>query len=437
MDLFEYNRQNQREKFAPLAEKLRPKTLNDVLGQDEITKDGGMIKNAMKTNNLPSILLYGPPGTGKTTIAEIIAKEMNMNFFKVSAVSSGIKELREVVEKSAENLRMNMGRSILFVDEIHRFSTSQQDFLLPYVEAGDLVLIGATTENPFFAVNKALISRLILIELKSLNSEALEELLDRALNLYSKENNLTIEISPEAKEFLVKRADGDARRLINSFEVSVLNGRHEKDKLYIDEHTVRDNFMNATLKYDSTDEHYDTISAFIKSMRGSDPDAAIFYLAKMLLSGEDPRFIARRMVIFASEDVSNADPMALSVATNAFYATTVIGMPEVRINLAQAAVYLACAPKNNSSYLAINEAMSFIRKNGSYRVPSHLRDAHYQGSEKLGVGGYIYPHSFENGYVDQSYLPDEIKNIKFYEPKDIGYEKEMSKYLRRIKGEDE
>lgn len=278
---------------------------------------------------------------------------------------------------------------------------------------------------------------MILIELKSLNSEALEELLDRALNLYSKENNLTIEISPEAKEFLVKRADGDARRLINSFEVSVLNGRHENNKLYIDEHTVRDNFMNATLKYDSTDEHYDTISAFIKSMRGSDPDAAIFYLAKMLLSGEDPRFIARRMVIFASEDVSNADPMALSVATNAFYATTVIGMPEVRINLAQAAVYLACAPKNNSSYLAINEAMSFIRKNGSYKVPNHLRDAHYQGSEKLGVGGYIYPHSFENGYVDQSYLPDEIKNIKFYEPKDIGYEKEMTKYLRRLKGEDE
>lgn len=435
MDLFELNRINQQQKFAPLAEKLRPKNFDDVLGQDEILKDGGMIRNAIKRNNLPSILLYGPPGTGKTTIAEIISKEMNMNFFKVSAVSSGVKDLREVVEKAKENLRMNMGRSILFVDEIHRFSTSQQDFLLPYVEAGDIVLIGATTENPFFAVNKALLSRLILINLESLSNEALDGLLNKAIGIYKSENNVDVVLSDDAREFLIKRADGDARRLINSFEVSVLNSKNIEGKIIITEDTVRDNFMNQTLKYDSADEHYDTISAFIKSMRGSDPDAAIFYLAKMLLSGEDPRFIARRMLIFASEDVSNADVNALSVAANAFYATTVIGMPEVRINLAQAAVYLACAPKNNSSYLAINKAMSFIKENGSFRVPNHLRDGHYAGSEKLGVGGYIYPHNFENGYVEQSYLPDEIKDMKFYEPKEIGYEKEMIEYMKELKEE--
>lgn len=435
MDLFELNKINQRKKFAPLAEKLRPKTFDDVLGQEDILKDGGMIKNAIKRNNLPSILLYGSPGTGKTTIAEIISKEMNMNFYKVSAVSSGIKDLRDVIEKSSENLKMNMGRSILFVDEIHRFSTSQQDFLLPYVEAGDIVLIGATTENPFFAVNKALLSRLILIQLKSLSEDALSKLLNKAVDIYKRENNLDIILTDEAREFLIKRADGDARRLINSFEVSVLNTRNTDDKIVIGEENVRDNFMNASLKYDSTDEHYDTISAFIKSMRGSDVDATIFYLAKMLLSGEDPRFIARRMVIFASEDISNADPMALSVATNAFYATTVIGMPEVRINLAQAAVYLASAPKNNSSYLAINKAMSFIRENGAFNVPNNIRDGHYQGSEKLGVGGYLYPHSYENGYVKQDYLPEEIRDVKFYEPKAIGYEKEMAEYLRRIKEE--
>lgn len=433
MDLFELNRINQMKNFAPLAEKLRPKSFDEVLGQEEILKEDGLIMRAMRAKSLPSILLYGPPGTGKTTIAELIAKDLNMNFKKVSAVSSGIKDLREVVDNASEALRMNRGRTILFIDEIHRFSTSQQDFLLPYVEAGDVVLIGATTENPFFAVNKALLSRLILIEVKSLKKDALLNLLQRVKEAYERENGVNISMDDISRDFLVTRADGDARRLINSFEVSVLSGDREGDNIIINENTVRDNFMNQTLKYDNADAHYDTISAFIKSMRGSDPDASIYYLSQMLLAGEDPRFIARRMLIFASEDISLADPNAINIAASCFYATTVIGLPEVEINLAQTAIYLALAPKSNSTYRALIEAKNFIKEHGALAPPIYLRDSHYAGAKTLGIEGYDYPHDYKNDYIKQTYLPEDIKDKKFYFDKQNGAEKAMNDYIRKIK----
>lgn len=411
MDMFSMNLEKNKKK--PFAEMMRPKSFDDVYGQEHILGKDGIIRKAIETKNLPSMILYGPPGTGKTTIAELLSKSFNMNFLKVSAVSAGIKELREVVDKAQNSINMGMGGTILFIDEIHRFSTNQQDFLLPYVEKGDLILIGATTENPFFAVNKALVSRLILVEVKPLKKDDLNKLLTKLVSSYSKIYNIDVKFDEDAREFLVERAGGDARRFINSFEVSVMQA-FDGEKSHVTVKNVRDNFMNQVLKYDNADEHYDTISAFIKSMRGSDPDAAVFYLAKMLISGEDPRFIARRMVIFASEDIGLADKNALSIATSAFYATTVIGMPEVRINLSHAAIYLARAKKSNSSYIAIDKAMSFIRKNGAGSVPNHLRDAHYSGSDKLGVGGYLYPHNYDGAKVKQQYLPDEFKDEIFF-----------------------
>lgn len=417
MDFFSMELENKREKNAPFAERMRPKTFSDVLGQDHILGKNGIIKKALETNSLPSMILYGPPGTGKTSIAELLSKSFKMSFRKVSAVSAGIKELREVVSDAQKNIEMGLGGTILFIDEIHRFSTSQQDFLLPYVEGGDLILIGATTENPFFAVNKALVSRLILVEIKSLEEKDLIELINRCEKKYEELQNIEVTIDDDAKKFLAKRSGGDARRLINSFEVSVMQA-YDGEKSHVTSDDVRDNFLNQVLKYDNADEHYDTISAFIKSMRGSDPDAAVFYLAKMLLSGEDPRFIARRMVIFASEDIGLADKHALEIATSAFYATTVIGMPEVRINLSHACIYLARAKKSNSSYVAIDKAMSFIRKNGAGKVPNNIRDAHYSGSEKLGVGGYLYPHNYEGGVVEQNYMPEEFIDEKFYDEND-------------------
>lgn len=416
MNFFSMDFEKNRESNAPFAERIRPQNFDEVIGQDHILGDKGLIKNAVKTGNLPSLLLYGPPGTGKTTIAILISKSFNMHFLKISAVSSGVKELRSVVDDAHRYLENGI-KTILFIDEIHRFSTSQQDFLLPYVENGELILIGATTENPFFAVNKALLSRLILVEIKSLTKDDMKKLLERCKQKYFEIYNIKVEIDEKAADFLALRGNGDARRLINSFEVAVLRTFDgESSKITIDDLT--DVFSNQVLKYDNADEHYDTISAFIKSMRGSDVDAALFYLAKMIISGEDPRFIARRMVIFASEDIGLADPNALHIATDAFYATTVIGMPEVRINLAHACVYLARAKKDNSAYVAIDKAVEFIKKNGSGTVPNHLRDAHYSDSEKLGVGGYKYPHNYKGHYIEQQYLPDEFKDIKFFDRDD-------------------
>ncbi|MCI6609860.1 MAG: replication-associated recombination protein A [Ezakiella sp.] len=413
MNFFNMDFEKNRESNAPFAERIRPQSFDEVIGQDHILGDKGLIKNAIKTGNLPSLLLYGPPGTGKTTIASLISKSFNMNFIKISAVSSGVKELRGVVDEANRCLE-NGTKTILFIDEIHRFSTSQQDFLLPYVENGELILIGATTENPFFAVNKALLSRLILVEIKSLTKDDMKKLLERCKQKYFEIYNIKVDIDAKAADFLALRGNGDARRLINSFEVAVLRAFDgESSKITMD--VLIDVFSNQVLKYDNADEHYDTISAFIKSMRGSDVDAALFYLAKMIISGEDPRFIARRMVIFASEDIGLADPNALHIATDTFYATTVIGMPEVRINLAHACVYLARAKKDNKAYVAIDKAINFIKKNGAGTVPNHLRDAHYPGSEKLGVGGYKYPHNYEEHYVEQQYLPDEFKDMKFFD----------------------
>ena len=417
MDLFELNRQRELEKSAPLADRLRPSNLDDYLGQDHLTSDGKIINRMIKADRIYSMIFYGPPGVGKTSLAKIISEKTNMAFEELSAVTSGIGDLKKEIEKAKDLLKYENKKTILFIDEIHRFSTSQQDFLLPYVESGDLILIGATTENPFFAVNKALVSRLILVEIKSLEKQDLIELINRCEKRYEEIHNIEVTIDDDAKEFLAKRSGGDARRLINSFEVSVMQA-YDGEKSHVTSEDVRDNFLNQVLKYDNADEHYDTISAFIKSMRGSDPDAAVFYLAKMLLSGEDPRFIARRMVIFASEDIGLADKHALEIATSAFYATTVIGMPEVRINLSHACIYLSRAKKSNSSYVAIDRAMGFIRKNGAGKVPNNIRDAHYSGSEKLGVGGYLYPHNYEGGVVEQNYMPEEFIGEKFYDEND-------------------
>lgn len=435
MDLFEQNRLQQQAKFAPLAEKLRPKHPEEVLGQSHLLGKEGILTKAIAAGDLPSALFYGPPGTGKTTIAQMVSHSLNMNFYKVSAVSAGIKDLREVVEQARENLRMNRGRSILFIDEIHRFSKSQQDFLLPYVEAGDVILIGATTENPFFSVNKALLSRLVLLEVKPLSTEALIELVERCRALYARERGVEVTVDPEAARFLAQRAQGDARRLMTSFALSALHASSPSG-IDIGMEDVRDAAGDTPLRYDAgDDDHYDTISAFIKSMRGSDPDAAIFYLAKMLLAGEDPLFIARRMLIFASEDISNADPQALSVASSTFYACTVIGMPEVRIHLAQCAVYLALAEKSNATYTAIGNAMRFIREHGAFQVPDHLRDASYSGAEALGVGGYRYPHSDPRGWVEQRYLPEGVEET-FFRSKGVGYEKVLDEaFSKRMRGD--
>ena len=433
MDLFDYMRKTNQENDSPLAMRLRPRTLEEVVGQQHIVGKDKLLYRAIKADKLSSIIFYGPPGTGKTTLAKVIANTTSADFCQINATVAGKKEMEDVVERAKNNLGMYGKKTILFVDEIHRFNKGQQDYLLPFVEDGTIVLVGATTENPYFEVNGALISRSIIFELKPLSKEDIKEILKRAV--YDKERGMgsyKADIDDEALEFLADIANGDARSALNAIELGILTTDRSDDGLiHIDLKTAEQCIQKRAVRYDKTgDNHYDTISAFIKSMRGSDPDAVSYYLAKMLYAGEDIKFIARRIMICASEDVGNADPYALVVATNAALAVERIGMPEARIILSQAALYVACAPKSNSCYMAV------VKTTKTAPVPAHLQDAHYKSASKLGHGiGYKYAHDYPNHYVKQQYLPDGLEDVKFYEPTDNGYEKQIKTHLKKINSE--
>ncbi|QQY80550.1 putative ATPase [Keratinibaculum paraultunense] len=436
MDLFTLNMENQLKKNAPLADRMRPSTIEEFVGQKHILGEGKFLDRAIKADRITSMIFYGPPGTGKTTLAMIIANSTNMKFEKLSAVTSGVKDIREVIHRAEEGLKLYNKRTILFIDEIHRFNKAQQDALLPFVERGIIILIGATTENPYFEVNKALLSRMMVIPLKPLGKKDIYDIIlnalkdeDRGLGKYK------VNISDEAIDYLITISDGDGRIALNSLEIAVLSTPRDNEGIInIDLDTIKECILVKSAKYDkSGDEHYDTISAFIKSMRGSDPDATLYWLAKMINAGEDPKFIARRIIICASEDVGNADPQALMVAVAAFNAVDVIGMPEGRIVLAQAAVYVACAPKSNASYMGINKALEDIRNKPIGKVPGHLKDASYKGAASFGHGkGYKYPHDYKNAYVKQQYLPDEYLDAKYYCPTNNGYEKIIKERLSKL-----
>ena len=402
----------------PLAYRMRPQKIEDIVGQDHILAKDKLLYRAIKADKLTSMILYGPPGTGKTTIAFAIANSTFSHFMTINATTAGKEDMKKVVEE-AKTFKEEYGKkSILFVDEIHRFNKAQQDFLLPHVESGQIILIGATTENPFFEVNNALISRSIIFQLKQIEEDDIIKILKRAIN--DKTNglgNLNIKIDEDALYFLARLSNGDARHALNGLELAALTTEPENGIINITLDIAKECIQQNTMKYDKDgDEHYNVISAFIKSMRGSDPDAAIYYLARLIKSGEDPKFIARRIVICAAEDVGIADPNALIVATSAFNALERIGMPEGRIILAEAVNYIALAPKDNSSYLAIDKALDVVENTGNLPIPPHLKDAHYKGASKLGNGvGYLYPHDYPNHYVEQQYLPDDLKDERFFE----------------------
>ncbi|QNM04764.1 replication-associated recombination protein A [Qiania dongpingensis] len=437
MDLFDYMRENTQEKEAPLAARMRPSSLEEIVGQKHIIGKGTLLYRAIAADKLSSIILYGPPGTGKTTIAKVIANTTKSTFTQINATSAGKKDMEEVVHKAKDSLGMFGKKTILFIDEIHRFNKGQQDYLLPFVEDGTIVLIGATTENPYFEVNSALISRSIIFQLEDLTKEDIKELLSRAV--HDKEKGLgalNVSIEEDALEFLADISGGDARSALNALELGALSTpKDERGLIRITLDVAQECIQKRAIQYDKTgDNHYDTISAFIKSMRGSDPDAAVYYLARMLYAGEDIKFIARRIMICASEDVGNADPQALQVAVAAAQAVERLGMPEARIVLSHAAIYVASAPKSNACCMAIDSAMERVRSEKMKTVPPHLKDSHYKGAAKLGHGlDYKYAHSFPNHYVKQQYLPDEVVGTVFYEPTDLGYEKKIKEWLEWLK----
>lgn len=440
MDLFSYMRENKMKQESPLAARMRPKTLDEVVGQQHIIGKDKLLYRAIQADKLQSVIFYGPPGTGKTTLAKVIANTTSSEFTQINATISGKKDMEEVVEKAKNTLGMYGKKTILFVDEIHRFNKAQQDFLLPYVEDGTVILIGATTENPYFEVNGALISRSAIFELKPLEKEDIKKLIERAV--YDNDcgmGSYDAVIDEEACEFLADMSGGDARHALNAIELGIMTTpRSEDGKIHITLEVAGECIQKKLLRYDkSGNNHYDTISAFIKSMRGSDPDAAVYYLAKMLSAGESVTFIARRIMICASEDVGNADPNAIQVAVSASLAVERIGMPEAQIILAQAAAYVACAPKSNAAVNAIGDAMSVVEQTGDLPVPPHLMDAHYKGAAKLGHGlDYKYSHNYPNHYVEQQYLPYELTGTKFYVPSDQGYEKKINEHMKRIREEE-
>lgn len=439
MDLFEYMKQTNLEKEAPLAARLRPATLDEVVGQSHIIGKDKLLYRAIKADKLSSIIFYGPPGTGKTTLAKVIANTTSAEFTQINATIAGKKDMEEVIQKAKDTMAMYGKRTILFIDEIHRFNKSQQDYLLPFVEDGTIILIGATTENPYFEVNGALISRSIIFELKPLEKDDIKRLIHRAV--YDKEKGMgafDAVIDEDALEFLADLSGGDARHALNAIELGVMTTDRSGDgKIHITLEVTQECIQKRRVLYDKNgDNHYDTISAFIKSMRGSDPDAAVYYLAKMLYAGEEVAFIARRIMICASEDVGNADPQALTVAVAAAQAVERIGMPEAQIILSQAATYVACAPKSNAACNAIFAANEEIRRSGNLPIPTHLQDAHYKGAAKLGHGtGYKYAHDYPNHYVEQQYLPYELKGKTYYEPSWNGYEAKIREHMKRIKEE--
>ncbi len=440
-DLFDYMREKNQKKESPLAARMRPQTLDEIVGQEHIVGKDKLLYRAIKADKLGSVILYGPPGTGKTTLAKVIANSTRADFVQLNATVSGKKDMEEVIKKAKDNLGMYGRKTILFIDEIHRFNKGQQDYLLPFVEDGTVILIGATTENPYFEVNGALISRSRIFELKPLSKEDIGKLIRRAVA--DKERGMgsyNAVMDDEAVDFLSDICDGDARAALNAVELGVMTtDRDEDGVIRITLKVAEQCIQKRAVKYDKDgDNHYDTISAFIKSMRGSDPDAAVFYLAKMLNAGEDIKFIARRMVICASEDVGNADPQALQVAVAAFLAAERIGMPESQIILSQAAAYIATAPKSNSAVEAIYEATRAVQETPNVTIPTHLQDAHYKSAGKLGHGiGYKYSHDYKNNYVNQQYLPYELSGREFYHISDNGYEKKIKEHMLRIKREAE
>ena len=437
MDLFDYMREQNQEKESPLASRLRPVRLEEVAGQQHIIGKDKLLYRAIQADKLSSIIFYGPPGTGKTTLAKVIANTTSAEFTQINATSAGKKDMEEVVRQAKDSQGMYGKKTILFIDAIHRFNKSQQDYLLPFVEDGTIVLIGATTENPYFEVNGALLSRSVIFELKPLEKEDIKAILRRAVT--DKEKGMgsyDAVLAKDALEFLADVANGDARAALTAIELGVLTTpRSEDGKIHITLEVASECIQKRVVQYDKTgDNHYDTISAFIKSMRGSDPDAAVYYLAKMLYAGEDIKFIARRIMICASEDVGNADPNALTVAVSAAQAVERIGMPEAQLILSQAVTYVASAPKSNASCLAIGRAMEIVKTTKTAPVPVHLQDSHYKGAKKLGHGqGYLYAHDFPNHYVKQQYLPDGLTEEKFYEPTENGYEKQIKSHLQFLR----
>nr|WP_330390571.1 replication-associated recombination protein A [Butyrivibrio sp. M55] len=425
------------DKESPLAARMRPRTLDEVVGQQHIIAKDKLLYRAIQADKLSSIILYGPPGTGKTTLAKVIAGTTKAEFTQINATIAGKKDMEEVVNKAKDNLGMYGKKTILFIDEIHRFNKGQQDYLLPFVEDGTVILIGATTENPYFEVNGALISRSVVFELKPLTADNIKVLLNRAVT--DKERGMggyNAVLEDDAADFLADFSDGDARHALNAIELGVMTTERSSDGLiHITKEVAEECIQRKVARYDKDgDNHYDTISAFIKSMRGSDPDAAVYYLARMLDAGEDPKFIVRRMMVCASEDVGNADPQALQVAVAASLAVERLGMPEARITLAQAASYIATAPKSNAAYLAIENAQHTIRETGNLPIPPHLQDAHYKSAAKLGHGlGYKYAHDYPDHYVEQQYLPYELNGKEFYNPTGNGYELKIKDHMKKLK----
>lgn len=439
MDLFDYMREQNKQKDSPLASRLRPVKLEEVEGQQHIIGKDKLLYRAILADQLRSVIFYGPPGTGKTTLAKVIANTTSAKFTQINATAAGKKDMEQVVQQAKDTQGMYGQKTILFIDEIHRFNKGQQDYLLPFVEDGTIILVGATTENPYFEVNNALLSRSVVFELKPLATEDIKKIILRAISDSEKGMGAyQAQIEEDALEFLAEAANGDARAALTAVELGVLTTpRSEDGKIHITLAVASECIQKRVVRYDkSGDNHYDTVSAFIKSMRGSDPDAAVYYLARMLHAGEDIRFIARRIMICASEDVGNADPQALAVAVSAAQAVERIGMPEAQIILSQAVTYVACAPKSNAACLAISRAMGAVRDTQAMPVPVHLQDSHYRGAKQLGHGsGYLYAHDYPNHYVKQQYLPDGMAGIRFYEPTENGYERQIQTHLAFIKGE--
>lgn len=437
LNIFDYMRNNDMEKEAPLAARMRPRTLEEVVGQEHIVGKDKLLYRAIKADKLGSVIFYGPPGTGKTTLARVIANTTSAEFTQINATVAGKKDMEEVVAKAKDTYGMYGKKTILFVDEIHRFNKGQQDYLLPFVEDGTLVLIGATTENPYFEVNSALISRSVVFELKPLDKEDVLTLIHRAV--YDEKKGMgayEAVMDEDAAQFLAEIAGGDARHALNAIELGVLTTQRSEDgKIHITLEVASECIQKRVVRYDKTgDNHYDTVSAFIKSMRGSDPDAAVYYLARMLYAGESVTFISRRIMICAAEDVGLADPNALTVAVSAAQAVERVGMPEARIILSEAVSYVASAPKSNAANNAIAEAYGEVEKSGNLPIPTHLQDAHYKGAAKLGHGvGYLYAHDYEKHYVEQQYLPYELNGKEFYRPTDNGYEKKIKEHMKWLK----
>ncbi|MCI8798674.1 replication-associated recombination protein A [Acetatifactor muris] len=440
-NIFDYMRSTNMEKEAPLAARMRPRTLEEVMGQEHIIGKDKLLYRAIKADKISSVIFYGPPGTGKTTLAKVIANTTSAEFTQINATIAGKKDMEEVVAKAKESQGMYGRRTILFIDEIHRFNKAQQDYLLPFVEDGTLILIGATTENPYFEVNGALLSRSVIFELKPIPMEGVRELLKKAV--YDPDRGMgayDAAIDEDALDFLADISGGDARHALNAIELGIMStGRSQDGKIHITLDVAQECIQKKAVRYDKGgDNHYDTISAFIKSMRGSDPDAAVYYLARMLYAGESVAFIARRIMICASEDVGNADPQALAVAVSASLAVERIGMPEAQIILSQAAAYVACAPKSNAACQAVFRARQEVERSGNLPIPPHLQDAHYKGAAKLGRGtGYLYAHDYPNHYVKQQYLPYELNGTEFYKPTGNGYEAKIREHMQRIRREAE